>query len=112
MRTPPSSVRSIAAEQLYFFRKTRFCVPGASRMSNPCSRSQFTASSYVRFSLFFAISHLTRFRFPTQTHCCFVKTGRADNVAHREPFQQYYCWPESNPRPAGKVLPDSGEQEL
>src|SRR5260370_8007177 len=48
MRSPPSWVRSIASVQLYFFKNTRFSVPGASRMSNPGSRSQFTASSYVR----------------------------------------------------------------
>jgi len=44
-RTPPSSAFCMAAEQFSFFRETRFCVPGASRMSKPWSRSQLTASS-------------------------------------------------------------------
>src|SRR4051812_15280548 len=56
MRTKPSSSRSIAEEQLYFFRKTRFEVPGASRMSKPWSRSQVTASSYPRLVSVLAIA--------------------------------------------------------
>src|ERR1017187_5436708 len=53
--TPPSSVRSIAAEQVYFFRNTRLFVPGASNTSNPRPRNHATASSYDFVLIFLAI---------------------------------------------------------
>src|ERR1700731_2005506 len=36
----------MAADTLYFLRNTRPLVPGASVTSKPCSRNQFSASSY------------------------------------------------------------------
>src|SRR5689334_7965055 len=95
-RVPPSSALSMAAETLIFLRKTRFLVPGASRMSNPCSRSQVIASSYVRFSVVVAISHLSRVRFLTQTHCC-PESRPTDTLAHPARFQQHYCCAKNYP---------------
>src|SRR5580765_7094832 len=104
-RVPPSSALSMAAETLIFLRKTRFLVPGASRMSNPCSRSQVIASSYVRFSVVVAIiSHLSRVRFLTQTHCC-PESRRTDTVAHPVRFQQHYCCAKNYPLPAVRHQP-------
>src|SRR5947209_7670548 len=87
-RAVPSSAFSIAAELLSFFRNTRFCVPGASRMSNPWSRSQFTASSYVRLSVGFAICHLWPFDSRHQ--------GAVAPQYQSEPIMSHICWDSSN----------------
>src|SRR5262249_12704618 len=79
----------MAAEQLYFFRKTRFCLPGSSRMSNSCSRSQLTASSYVRGLGCLAMIHLSPVGSPEPSWCC-PKGRRTDTVAHQGDFGQRY----------------------
>jgi hypothetical protein len=66
----------------------------------------------VRFSIVVAINHLTADSILKHYRDVAPESRGTDNVAHAEPFQQHYCCAKRYPRPAEKILLDSGEQEI
>src|SRR5450432_173596 len=81
----------MAADALYFLAKIRFCVPAGSRTSKPCSRSQVTASSYVRCSFFFPIFTFSGRQTTRGSFSLYIRNLTV-TVAYWMHFGQHYRW--------------------